>query len=64
MLNKEKAVRNFLENSNSLKRLPLVTDAEMSRLFGEEVVAAIEQLDRHNQAERLCSSCESRCCLA
>ncbi len=64
MLNQEKAVRNFLEHVDSLTQLPLITDSEMRILFGEEVMAAIEQLDRYNQAERLCSGCESRCCLA
>jgi len=64
MLNREKALRSFLGHIDSLTRLPLITDSEMSSLFGEEVVAAIEQLDRYNQAESLCSNCESRCCLA
>lgn len=64
MLNREKAVTNFLQYIDRLTRLPLITDSEMSSLFGEEVVAAIEQLDRYNQEKQLCSDCVSRCCLA
>ncbi|MBL7166391.1 MAG: hypothetical protein ISS55_07900 [Dehalococcoidales bacterium] len=61
-MDKEKAIRSFLEHVDRLPRLPLVTDVEMDALFGEEVAAALAQMDRHNQAEQMCLQCESRCC--
>lgn len=62
VMDKEKAIRSFLEHVDRLPRLPLVTDMEMDALFGEEVAAALAHLDRHNQAEQMCLQCESRCC--
>ena len=64
MIDKEKAVSRFLERVDWLDRLPLITDAEMDDLFGDEVAAALAELDRRNQEEELCLHCDSRCCLA
>jgi hypothetical protein len=56
------AVSNFLKNFESLSCLPLITDAEMSRLFGEEVTLAIAELEVFNRKEQLCRRCTNRCC--
>ena len=64
MIDKAKAVGRFLERVDRLDRLPLITDAEMDDLFGQEVAAALAQLDRRNQEKEACLHCDSRCCLA
>jgi hypothetical protein len=63
-MNKEKAVARFLEHVEQLSRLPLITDSEMYELYGEEVSAAVAEMDHINQEERFCLDCQSRCCLA
>lgn len=63
-MNKENAIRDFLENVEQLQRLPLVTDSEMDELFGEDVAAALADLNRYNQEEQVCLHCQSRCCPA
>lgn len=57
------AVRNFLNKLESLSHLPLMTDAEMDFSFGEEVTAALQELEVYNCQEGLCRTCRSRCCL-
>jgi hypothetical protein len=57
-----RAVGNFLKNFESLSRLPLITDAEMDHLFGEEVNSSITELEFLNQKEQLCRECTNRCC--
>jgi hypothetical protein len=57
------AVSNFLRHFESLSRLPLVTNAEMDSLFGEEVAAALQELGLYGRQEGLCRTCRSRCCL-
>ena len=57
------AVINFLKHFESLSRLPLITDSEMDRLFGEEVSLVLQELERYNQQEEMCHTCRSRCCL-
>ncbi len=61
-LDVERAVGNFLEHFESLSHLPLISDAEMDQLFGEEVKAGLAELERHNQQEKICRNCVSRCC--
>ncbi len=61
-LDVNKALQNFLKNIESLSCLPLITDAEMDRLFGEDVKSALIKLDFFNQQEKLCKVCDSRCC--
>jgi len=62
MINKENALRNFLERVEQLSQLPLITDLEMNELFGEEVAAALAELNRYNQHEQVCWHCEKTCC--
>ena len=61
-MNKERAVASFLEHVEQLSRLPLITDSEMDKLYGEEVAAAVAEMDRVNQEEQICLQCQSRCC--
>lgn len=61
-MNKENAISNFLEHVEQLSRLPLITDLEMNELFGEEVAAALAELNRYNRKEQICLHCENRCC--
>ncbi len=62
-MNREKAINCFLERVESLTRLPLVTDDEMEGLFGDEVAAAVAELDRLNREVKACRDCPDRCCL-
>lgn len=62
-LDLDKAKNQFLGNFESISRLPLITDAEMVQLFGEEVNLALSKLESYNQQEKFCVNCESRCCL-
>jgi len=61
-LDREKAMVNFVERLEYLCGLPLVTDLEMRELYGEEVVAALEKLDRFNHEEKICQQCDGNCC--
>jgi hypothetical protein len=58
----EEAVQGFLRNYESLVRLPLISDSEMSRLFGEGVASALAELGIFNQEEQLCLHCGGACC--
>ena len=57
-----RAVANFLKHFEGLSRLPLISDAEMLRLFGPEVIAGLAELERYNSQEKLCQECTARCC--
>jgi hypothetical protein len=57
-----KAVSTFLEKFDSLSHLPLITDVEMDRLFGEEVQAGLAELERYNKKEGFCRHCSDKCC--
>jgi len=58
-----RTIATFLENLNRLSGLPLLTDEEMERLFGEETTTVIRVLDEYNKKHRLCADCTNRCCL-
>jgi hypothetical protein len=62
-LNVTKETENFLKYFGRLSRLPQVTDDEMLLVFSEEVNLALSKLEAHNQQEKLCARCVSRCCL-
>ncbi|MDD5700987.1 MAG: hypothetical protein PHU23_02955 [Dehalococcoidales bacterium] len=62
-LNINEAVKTFLSSFKSLSRLPLITDAEMDRVFGKEVSAALAKLYSFNEEQEICRGCLSRCCL-
>jgi len=64
MMDKPKAVRIFLERVERLTHLPLITDAEMQELYGEEVAAALDSLARMEQEKGFCRDCRARCCPA
>ena len=63
-MDKQKAIETFLDSVEKLTRLPLITDAEMDGLFGEEVAALLAELNRSNREEKVCQNCENRCCQA
>ena len=63
-MNKQQAIETFLDRLEKLTRLPLITDAEMNGLFGEEVAALLAELNRYNREEQVCQNCENRCCQA
>jgi hypothetical protein len=61
-MDKGKAISNFLSRVDQFGQLLLVTDREVEKLFGEEVVAVLEELDHLNQEGGVCSSCGGDCC--
>jgi hypothetical protein len=61
-LDRDGAIANFMENVDHLTRLPFVTDLEIEELYGEEVAAALGDLERINQEKRICQQCDSNCC--
>ncbi|UCB42933.1 MAG: hypothetical protein JSV77_10890 [Dehalococcoidales bacterium] len=61
-MNKQKAITSFLEYVEQLPHLPLITDSDMCKLFGEEVNTALAEIDRFNQKEQICLRCQNRCC--
>ena len=63
-MNQKKAVASFMEHVGQLSRLPLITDSEMDDLYGEEVTAAVAEMDRVNREEQICLQCQNRCCPA
>jgi hypothetical protein len=42
--------------------LPLVSDAEMSRLFGPELGSGVAEMDDFNRREQVCDRCGGNCC--
>lgn len=64
VMDKAKSIQTFLERVKQLTRLPLITDAEMDTLYGEEVTAALDELARLNEKEQFCQNCQTRCCPA
>jgi hypothetical protein len=58
----DKAIRHFLQNVESLARLPLITDAETEQLLGPEVSQACAVMSHINQQKNLCGACQKRCC--
>jgi hypothetical protein len=61
-LDKKRAVENVAAGFQGLAYLPFITDEENARLFGEEVAAALLQLEVFNGRESLCRGCLNRCC--
>ncbi len=61
-LDVDRAVASFLKHFEGLSRLPLISDAEMLLLFGQEVIAGLAELEAYNSREKLCQDCAARCC--
>ncbi len=61
-LNLDKAVNQFLQNVEGLSRAPLITDDDMLRLWGEEVMDNLCALSDYNKKEKVCSNCAKSCC--
>jgi hypothetical protein len=58
----DKAIRHFLQNVESLTRLPLITDEETEQLLGSEVMQACAVMSQINRQKNLCGACQKRCC--
>ncbi|MBI2851804.1 MAG: hypothetical protein HYX84_01695 [Chloroflexi bacterium] len=63
-MDKQKAISSFLSHLQVLSRLPLITGEEMAELYGEEVVAALGEMERYDREAQVCADCERRCCPA
>ena len=63
-MDKTKAIQTFLERVEQLTRLPLITDAEINTLWGEELAATLQKLALINEKEQFCQNCQERCCPA
>jgi len=61
-MNLQKAITTFVERADHLARLYLVTDSELLQLYGEEVIAAVSELDRFDREEGICLRCGGQCC--
>jgi hypothetical protein len=62
-MDKQKAVEQFAVQLEKMTRLPLVTDSEMVALYGDEVMAAVAELDCFGSATGICGRCATRCCM-
>lgn len=58
----ERAVESFLRHAGELPDLSLVTDAEFRKLYGEEVVTVVAELENRDREEELCLRCVGECC--
>lgn len=56
------AIANFLASCHRFEQLLFVTDEELERLFGRELVMTINRLERFNQEESVCLQCGGSCC--
>lgn len=63
ILEREKTIRRYLNNLEKLRRLPLITDAEMTDLFGQEVQDCIAKLSGYDTDNGRCHDYQKRCCL-
>lgn len=63
-IDKQRAVDTFLAQIGNLERLPLVSDVEFTRLYGEEVASTLAVLDNANGEASLCDDCGGKCCSA
>jgi hypothetical protein len=61
-MDRGKAISNFLSLVDEFGQLLLVTHDEVEKLFGEEVVAALAELERYNQDGEICAKCGGDCC--
>ena len=61
-MDKDKAIKSVLRHADEFAHLSLITDSELLKLYGEEVVAAITGLERSGQQEDVCLRCGGQCC--
>lgn len=61
-LNIDKAINRFLANVESVDHLPMVTDEDVSLLYGEEVAQSLEDLALYNKHSNICQDCSNKCC--
>ena len=61
-MNLQKAITTFIERTDHLTRLCLVTDSELLKLYGEEVIMAVSELGKFDREEGVCLRCGGQCC--
>jgi hypothetical protein len=61
-IDKDKAIESFLRHAGELVHLSLVTDSGLLKLYGEEVVTAIAELERSDREGDVCLRCGGQCC--
>jgi len=61
-MNLQKAITTFVERSDHLSQLCLVTDSKLLDLYGEEVITAIRVLGEYDREEGVCLRCGGQCC--
>ena len=61
-ISKGKAISHFLERVDRFPQVVLVSDEEVKELFGDEVVAALGELEGYGLEENMCAGCGGICC--
>lgn len=61
-MDKGRAISQFLERVDTFQQIVLITEEEVGRLFGEEVMTALARMERLACEHLLCSDCRGKCC--
>jgi len=61
-MDKARAIDRFLGRVDQFRQIALVTDEEMTQLFGGEVAQSLAQLERFAAENRMCADCGGVCC--
>jgi len=61
-MDKDRAIATFVRRARELARLPLITGAELRKLYGREVAEALSVLHRFDRENGLCLRCGAQCC--
>jgi hypothetical protein len=61
-MDKGKAIDRFLSRADQLGQLLLVSNDEVEKLLGEEVAAALAEMESFSHEQQLCSQCGGDCC--
>ena len=61
-MDRDSAIANFIGRVDYLTRLLFISDLEIRELYGEEVAAALGEIEHINQKKKICQQCDSNCC--
>jgi len=61
-MDKGKAISHFLECVDRFPQVVLVTDEELKKLFGDEVMVDLRELESYSLEQEMCSGCGGICC--
>lgn len=61
-MNRDAAIASFVEHVEHLTRLPFFTAQEIQKVYGDEVAAALSELECISHEEQICQQCEANCC--